>query len=173
MTQQTDIYENEREKLRKLQLVFEKAVAENSIEDIRPFTDPEFTFVSFTDREFKDFDAFKKQWDITREKMVGSGRFSTQLNPQPTIFMQDIAIASGNAVNSMVDNKGQHYDFNNHWTVIFKRINDEWKVLRAHNSLDPFANPMLVNGVKRKLINFSLLAFISGALVSSILSYFI
>jgi len=173
MTPQTDIYETEREKLRELQLVFEKAVEENNIEDIRPFTHPDFSFVSFTDKEFKDFDAFKQQWGITRKQMLGSGRFSTQLNPQPTLFLDDVAIASGNAKNSMVDSKGQHYEFTNHWTVIFKRSNDEWKVLRAHNSLDPFANPMLIHGVKRKLLNLGLFAFIGGALVSSIINYFI
>ena len=171
MNQEKDNNEVDRVQLRNLQALFEKAVEKNNIEEIRNFIHPDFSFVSFTDKVFNDFDSFKQQWDITRKKMVGSGRFSTRLNPEPTLFSDGIAIASGNASNSMVDHKGQQFNFSNHWTVIFKRVNDEWKVLRAHNSLDPFGNPMLINGVKNKVMKYSLLSFIGGVMVCSIVSY--
>ena len=163
--------EADREKLRQIQTLFEGAVENNSIEDIRPFTHADFSFVSFTDKVFTDFDSFKRQWDITRKKMVGNGRFSTRLNPEPTLFTDDIAIAHGKANNTMIDNKGHQFDFTNHWTVIFKRHNTEWKVLRAHNSLDPFTNPMLVHGVKRKMMTFGLLSFVAGMILSSVFYY--
>ncbi|HED33192.1 MAG TPA: nuclear transport factor 2 family protein [Gammaproteobacteria bacterium] len=168
-----DEFEAEREKLRKLQAIFEKAVENNSIDDIKPFTHADFSFVSFTDKSFDSFDAFKNQWEITRSEMVGSGRFSTQLNPAPTIFVDDIAIASGNAQNTLVNASGEQFNFSNHWTVIFKRVDNDWKVLRAHNSLDPFANPMLVSGVKRNIIKYSALAFLGGAALCSVISYLI
>ena len=171
MNQEKDNNEVDRVQLRNLQALFEKAVEKNNIEEIRRFIHPNFSFVSFTDKIFNDFDSFKQQWDITRKKMIGSGRFSTLLNPETTLFSDGIAIASGNASNSMVDNNGQQFNFSNHWTVIFKRDNDEWKVLRAHNSLDPFGNPMLINAVKKKVMKYSLLSFIGGVIVSFIVSY--
>jgi len=167
----TDKYAAERDKLRELKAIFEKAVENNTIEDMRPYTHPDFSFVSFTDKAFSDFDAFKKQWNITRENMIGSGSFTTSLEPQPTLFIGDIAVASGNATNNLVDTKGKHFTFQNHWTVIFQRAEGEWKVLRAHNSLDPFSNPMLVSGVKDKVTKFSLVSFLSGAILCSILVF--
>jgi len=171
MIEENSNNERDREALLQLQALFEKAVENNSIEDVRAFTHADFSFVSFTDKSFNDFDSFKQQWDITRKQMVGSGRFATQLNPEPTFFMGDIAVARGNASNTMVDNKDIQYDFCSHWTVIFIRDKEEWKVLRVHNSLDPFANPMLVHGVKRKMMTFGLVSFAVGIILSSTLYY--
>ena len=160
-----DTYAKERDELRSIQAIFEQAVTNNTIEDMRNHIAPDFSFVSFTDRSFSDFDAFVKQWKITRSDMVGSGSFSTQLEPVPALFIDDIAVCYGNSSNQMHDIKNTHYEFSSHWTVVFQRINNEWKVLRAHNSLDPFANPMLKNGVKKLLIKFVSLGVLSGALL--------
>jgi len=171
MSVEKDIYATDRDKLRELQTIFENAVKNNTIENIRPFTHPEFSFVSFTDKSFGDFDSFKQQWNFTRKELVGTGSFSTQLNPAPTLFVDDTAIAYGNAKNSLLDARGRNFNFTNNWTVIFKRQDGEWKVLRAHNSIDPFANPMLLSGVKNKVIKYSALSFMGGLILCSILSY--
>lgn len=164
-------HDEERDKLRKIQSIFENAVKNNSIEDIKPYTDKEFTFVSFSDRSFSDFESFSKQWNITRKEMVGNGSFSTQLDPQPSLFINDIAVTHGNSTNTMVDKKGNTFNFTSHWTVIFKLTNGEWKVLRAHNSLDPFNNPMLKHGVKSIVIKVGVIAFLLGGGICSLLSY--
>lgn len=167
-----DTHEKDRNELRTIQAVFEQAVKNNSIEDLRPHVDSEFSFVSFTDSEFDSFDSFKQQWNLTRKNMIGSGCFSTQLNPTPTLFIDNVAICHGNSQNKMVDNKGITYNFTSHWSVIFRRNDeDEWKVLRAHNSLNPFSNPMLKQGVKMTIIKSSLLAFMLGVVLCIILSY--
>lgn len=165
-----DTHSEEREKLRSIQAVFEKAVENNTIDDLKPHIDPQFSFVSFTDRAFTDFTSFSEQWHITRKDMVGSGKFSTTLDPQPAIFIGDTAVCFGNAKNNMIDSKGRNFDFTSNWTVVFKRNDGEWKVLRAHNSLDPFFNPMLKQAVKTRFIQLGLLAFVlGGALCSSLL----
>lgn len=169
----TDENESEREKLRVIQNVFENAVETNNIEAVRAFTHTDFSFVSFTDKSFDNFDSFKQQWAATRNSMVGDGSFTTRLNPDPTIFINDVAIASGQAENTLINGKGERYDFTNHWSVVFTRDAEEWKVLRAHNSLDPFGNPMLIKGVKQKIIKFSILSFLGGAILCSMLSYLV
>jgi len=164
-----ETHSKERDELRSLQAIFEKAVQDNDIEVMRQHVAPDFSFVSFTDRSFSDFDAFVKQWKITRAEMVGAGSFSTQLNPEPALFIDDIAVCLGNSSNQMHDIKNNDYEFTSHWTVVFQRINNEWKVLRAHNSLDPFANPMLKHGVKKVLIKFGSLGVLAGALLCFLL----
>ncbi len=154
-----DKHESSREQLRALQAIFENAVKNNTIEDMREHIDDDFSFVSFTDKSFDNFDAFAKQWKISRDEMIGSGSFTTQLNPEPAHFEGDIAICKGNASNQMLDKKGKAFEYSSNWTVIFKQSEGVWKVLRAHNSLDPFKNPMLVSGVKKYVFKMSAIAF--------------
>ena len=147
-----DKHEKSREELRAMQQVFQQAVKNNTIEDMRAHIDADFSFVSFTDKSFDPFDDFEKQWKISRAKMIGNGEFTTELNPQPAQFVGDIAVCKGNASNHMVDNQGKSFEYGSNWTVIFKQTDGVWKVLRAHNSLDPFGNPMLISHVKTSLL---------------------
>lgn len=155
--------QNERQKLVEIQHAFENAVKNNAIDDMRKYVHEQFSFVSFTNSASSDFNAFSKQWKITRERMLGlSGSFVTNLNPQPTIFIDDVAVCTGNADNVMIDNRGKKFDFSTHWTVVFKRENDAWKVLRAHSSTDPFANPILVDHVKQRIVKYGIMSFAAG-----------
>jgi len=166
-----ETHTEEREKLREIQAIFEKAVTNNSINDLKPHCDPDFSYVSFSDRSFSDFDSFSTQWSATRQEMIGSGSFSTKLDPQPALFVDDIAVCYGNSTNNMLDKKGCSFDFTSNWSVIFKRTGGEWKVLRAHNSLNPFSNPMLQHAVKNTIIKYSVIAFTAGAVLCSLLTY--
>lgn len=158
--------EQDREKLRAIQAVFEQAIINNSIEDIRPYTHKDFSFVSFTDRSFKDFDSFVKQWGVTRREMLGQkGKFSSQLNPEPSFFYDDIAVCHGCASNQMTDKNGKDFTYTSNWTVVCKKEQDEWKVLRAHNSLNPFSNPMLVAGIKSRILGTAVIALILGVVL--------
>lgn len=166
-----DIHEKDRSEMKAIQAVFEQAVENNTIDDLRPYVDPEFSFVSFTDTEFNHFDEFREQWSLTRKKMIGSGKFLTWLNPEPTLFFDQIAVCRGNSQNEMINDEGVVYNFTSHWSVIFRRNNGEWKIVRAHNSLNPFSNPMLVHGIKKRIIKYSLLSFFSGLLLCFILTF--
>lgn len=154
--------EEERSKLRQIQGIFENAVKNNTIDKMRPYIDPDFSFVSFTDRSFTEFDAFVSQWKKTRDELVGNGSFETELNPEPAQFIDNLAICRGNAKNRLTDRHGKLHDFTTHWTVIFRRHGTDWKVLRAHNSLDPFRSPMVVHGVKKMLVTYTAIAFLLG-----------
>lgn len=169
MNNDTDIHASSRDELRAVQQEFQKAVKNNTIEDMRQHIDDEFSFVSFTDKSFDSFDEFVEQWNISRAQMVGNGSFITELNPDLSIFEGNIAICKGNASNQLVDHKGESYKYNSNWTVIFKQTDNSWRVLRAHNSLDPFANPMLIAGVKTKLFKIGIAAFALGVVGASIL----
>ena len=166
--------EQDREQLRSIQAIFEEALKNNSIEDIRPYTHKDFSFVSFTDRSFKDFDSFAKQWGLTRQEMLGQkGTFSSQLNPEPSFFYDDIAICHGCASSQMKDKKGKDFKYTSNRTVVCKKEQGAWKVVRAHNSLNPFSNPMLVSGVKSRIIGAVLVALILGIILGAIVCKFI
>ena len=73
MLAQENADEAEHEALRGLKAVFEEAVNKNQMELIRPYLDKDFSVVTFTDREFTDFDKFIAQWAKTREQILKGG----------------------------------------------------------------------------------------------------
>ncbi len=154
--------ENEREQLRELQRKFESAVLKNEIEQMKDNIHPDFSYVSFMDRSFSNFDSFSKRWKQTHSEMIGPGKFEVNLNPEPTFFYDDIAVAHGNSDNLLVDKKGRNFNFTSNWTVIFKKDDEGWKVIRAHNSTDPFSNPMLQKIFQIKTLIFCLLSLAVG-----------
>jgi ketosteroid isomerase-like protein len=161
--------EAERERLRGLQAIFQKAVKENKMDVMRPHCGPHFSFVSFADRAFKDFESFFQRWQITRNEMVGeNGSFETDLRPEPSLFFGDIAVCFGNSINKMQNKRGSQFEFTGNWTVIFKKEEGNWKVVRAHNSLDPFGNPMLIDGVKRKVMLIAGIAGVIGLVLGAL-----
>lgn len=166
-------HDNDRDELRSIQKIFENTVKNNSINDLKPYCDPEFSFVSFTDRSFSNFDEFSDQWRKTRDDMVGTGTFTTDLDPEPSIFNDNIAVCSGNSKNIMIDKKGHSYNFTSHWTVVFRRSDGKWKVLRAHNSLNPFSNPMLNRAIKTTMIKLSFAFLLLGGAICSLITYLI
>lgn len=169
-----DNRDQDREQLRAVQAVFEQELKTNSIEDIREYTHKDFSFVSFTDRSFKDFDSFAKQWGLTRQEMLGqNGTFSSQLDPEPSFFYDDIAICHGCASSQMKDKTGKDFEYTSNWTVICKKEEDEWKVVRAHNSLNPFSNPMLIAGVKSRIIGAVSISLILGIVLGVLACKFI
>ncbi len=157
-------HEQDRKQLRGIQAIFEDAVLNNTIGKLKGHIHPNFSFVSFSDTLFTNFKDFETQWGKTRAEMVGSGSFSTELNPEPAEFHGDIAVTYGNSSNQLVNPQGKSFSYTSNWTVIFKREGDQWKVLRAHNSLNPFSNPMLVDGVKTKVLQTGLVALGVGAM---------
>jgi len=170
MSNETDVHANSRELLRAIQHRFEQAVQNNTIEDMREHVDSAFSIVSFTDSSFDNFDDFVRQWEITRTKMIGNGSFSTDMRPETTLFEDNIAICKGNAINKMVDKKGKSFEFTSNWSVVCKFDGQAWKILRAHNSLDPFENPMLVSGVKGHMVKAAAVAFLLGGIAAFVLA---
>jgi ketosteroid isomerase-like protein len=160
--------------LRHLRIVFQDAVAQNDMERIRPYLATNFSIVTFTDREFTDFEAFKTQWQKTRNAMLGKGgSYQVDLNPEYSVLMGDNALCRGNAKNVLVDGKGNKFEFTAHWSVVCQKQDGQWKIVRGHNSLDPFRNPMLKHTVKRVVFQIGAAAFFVGLTIGLLVIRFV
>lgn len=165
-----DQYSAERDELKKLQALFEEAVEKNQMETFAPHVSADFSIVNFTDRAFNNYTTFCEQWKKTRAEMLGSGSFKTTLEPDSTQFYGDIAVAHGSSKNQMVDRSGNRFDFTSNWTVVFKKEEGQWKVIRGHSSLDPFKNPMIKHAFKKMLFMGVGLAVVGGGLLGWLLA---
>ncbi len=160
----------DREALKVLQALFETAVEKNDMESFSSHISKDFSIVSFTDRVFPSYAAYCEQWKKTRLEMVGPGTFKTALNPNLTQFYGDTAVAHGCSANHLQDRKGKQFEFTSNWTVIFRKEDEQWKVVRAHSSLDPFNNPMAKHAVKKILFGAVIAAGGVGVLLGWLLA---
>jgi ketosteroid isomerase-like protein len=165
--------EADHEALRELKAVFEKAASQNQLDLLRPHLHEPFSVVTYTDREFTDFEAFKSRWQQTRDETVGSGSYKVTLLPERSEIYGDMAIAHGDSENVLVTGTGNEYKFSSHWTAVLRKVDGEWRIVRAHSSLDPFGNPMLVAGVKQKLVQVGLATGAGGLALGAIVAYFL
>ena len=154
--------EADHQALRKLKAVFEEAASENNLDLLKPFVHEEFSAVTYTDREFVDFEAFKARWQKTRDEIVGNGSYKVTLLPERSEIHGDFAIARGDSENILINQAGKEFRFTSHWTAVCRKVDGEWKIVRAHSSLDPFGNPMLVDGVWNKILQAAGAAALGG-----------
>lgn len=165
--------ENDREAdhqgLRELKAVAEEAINTNNLELLRPHLDEPFSIVTYTDSEFSDFDAFQAQWQKTRDELLEGGSYTTKLLPERSQLFGDIAVCRGNSENVLVTGDGSRYEFESRWTAICRQVDGEWKIVRAHSSLNPFTNPLMKDRVKWMLIQWGCGALLVGLLVGFLL----
>ncbi len=163
--------EADHQALRELKAVFEKAASENDLELLRPHVNQDFSAVTYTDREFTDFDAFKARWQKTRDEIVGNGSYKVTLLPERSEIYGDFAIARGDSENVLVNDAGKEFRFTSHWTTVCRKVDGRWKIVRAHSSLDPFGNPMLIDGVTAKVTQVGGVAALGGLILGALGTY--
>lgn len=157
--------------LREFKSLFEKAASENNLDLLRPILHEPFSAVTYSDREFTDFEAFKTRWQKTRDEIVGNGSYQVTLKPERSEIYGDMAIARGDSDNHLVTAAGNEYRFTSHWTAVFRKVDGQWKVARVHSSLDPFGNPMVVGEVKRRMLQVGSAAAVGGLLIGALAAY--
>jgi ketosteroid isomerase-like protein len=168
-----DEAEADHQALRELKAVFEKAASENNLDLLKPYISENFSAVTYTDREFTDFEAFKARWQKTRDEIVGDGSYKVTLLPERSEIYGDFAITRGDSDNVLVNGAGKEFRFTSHWTAVCRKMDGQWKIVRAHSSLDPFGNPMLVDGVRTKIWQTAGIAAVAGLLVGGVASYLV
>lgn len=163
--------EADHQALRELKAIYEKAASENKLDPLKEHLHEPFSVVTFTNREFTDFESFKARWQKTRDEIVGSGSYTVTLKPEKSEIYGDMAIAHGDSDNVLVTGSGKTYTFNSHWTAVLRKVDGQWKIVRAHSSVDPFGNPMLMDGFKQTVIQVGIAAAVGGLIVGALVMY--
>jgi ketosteroid isomerase-like protein len=157
------------EALRELRRVYEKAANENNLDLLKPYLHKDFSVVMMSNREFRDFESLKKQWQITRDKIVGDGTYEMRLEPELSTILGDIAIARGDSTNRIVTGSGDELSFDAKWTAICVKEEGKWKILRGHGSLDPFRNDFVKSAVKGLVFKVAAGALFAGLVLGWLL----
>ncbi|MEM7455472.1 MAG: hypothetical protein AAF456_14060 [Planctomycetota bacterium] len=166
-----DEHEADREQLLELKAVVEEAMSnDDRIHILREHVADDFSVVTFTSREFNDFDVFVEEWNKSREKFLNGGTFTVNIVPEPAVFDGDIAICFGNSDNVMVTGSGGEFKFESPWSATCRKVDGQWKLVRAHSSIDPFDNPVLNANIKKYLWIVGVACVVAGLLIGRMLT---
>ncbi len=165
--------EQDHDALRKLKSLYERAVNTNDLELLRPHLDDSYAAVTFTNREFTDWDEFKTQWQKSREKFLAGGSYKVTLLPERSQIIGDVALAFGDSENVLITGSGDEYRFSSRWTSVCRKVDGQWKIRRIHSSIDPFNNPMVRAGARKAVIQYTIVAAIGGIIFGWLLHWLI
>ena len=134
--------EEDKEALRAMARLFEQAVAQHDLRKFQDVLAPEFVATLVTD-EVVTRESMVKFWDWVWGLIGPKGQWQVKIEPEPTLFFGDIAVARGVANDHIVDARGRDYRFNWHWTVVLHKREGQWKPIVGHGSMDPLGNPFI------------------------------
>ena len=134
--------QEDQEALRSLARLFEQAVAQRDLKRFQAVLPPEFVGTLVTD-EVVNRESLAKFWDWVWGLIGAKGRWEVKVEPEPTMFFGDIAVARGAANDHIVTESGRDYRYSWHWTLVLQKRDGQWKPLVGHGSIDPLGNPFV------------------------------
>lgn len=134
--------EADKEALRNLRGIYEKAIASHDLSQLKPHLAPDFTAVMITADEVKGYDGILAYWKKVEDFLGAGGTYQVTIEPDDTLFEGNIAIAKGRAKEHVI-RSGKTIDFTSIWTAIARKEGGAWKIVRIQASIDPVGNPII------------------------------
>jgi ketosteroid isomerase-like protein len=145
--------EEDKQALRTMARTFEEAIKQRDIARFQAVLDPTFKGVVVTG-ELVDRASIKKFWDWAWGLIGPKGTWTVTVNPEPTAFFGDIAVAHGSATDHIVTEGGRQWQFSWNWTAVIRRTAEGWRVVAAQGSMDPLGNVFVLAELKWNRILF-------------------
>ncbi len=160
--------EEDKQALRNLRDVYEKAIASRDLAALKPHLAADFTAVMITAEEIKGYDGTLEYWKKVEGFIGKDGTYQVKVDPDDTIFEGNIAIAKGRA-NEHAVRGGTTLDFVSQWTAIARKEGGVWKLVRIQASIDPVGNPIItaLQGYKQWFIGLG--ALVGGLVIGRLL----
>jgi ketosteroid isomerase-like protein len=134
--------EQDKEALRNLRAVYERAIATKDLAALKPHLAADFTAVMITAEEVKGFDGILEYWKKVEQFIGEDGSYKVELEPDDTVFEGNLAIAKGRAKEQVL-RRGKPIEFTTLWTAVARKEGDTWKLVRLHAGIDPVGNPII------------------------------
>lgn len=160
--------EEDKNALRNLRAVYEKAIASRDLAALKPHLAADFTAVMITADEVKGYDGILAYWKKVEDFLGKDGTYQVTIDPDDTIFDGNIAIAKGRA-NEHAVRSGKTLDFVSKWTAVARKEGGEWKLVRIQASIDPVGNPIIkaLQGYKQWIVGLA--ALVGGLIIGRLL----
>ncbi len=158
--------EEDKQALRALARTFEEAIRQRDLGRFQAVLDPAFTGVVVTG-EVVDRASIKNFWDWAWGLIGPKGTWTVTVNPEPTTFFGDIAVARGSATDRIVTEGGRQWQFSWNWTAVIRKTDRGWKVVAAQGSMDPLGNVFVRAELEWTRILFGVGGVLAGLVVGA------
>ncbi len=135
--------EEDKQALRELRAIYEKAIAERDLDALKPHLADDFSAVMITADEVKGFEGIVAYWGKVEEFIGEGGTYQVSVDPDDSIFEGNLAIAKGRALEKVKLGSGRQLEFTSRWTAIARKQGSAWKLVRIHATIDPVSNPII------------------------------
>lgn len=159
------------EELRALKTVYENAINNRDLAPLEKLFTPESTGVTVDNQPFKSFAELKAIYDKFYASFPGV-IYKVKLNPEMSTIIGDLAIARGTSEESATTENGT-FTYTAAFTVVLRRTDNGWKLVRSHLGMDPFRNSIVEFFIGKAKRGYGGGALAVGLLAGLMLGWFV
>jgi hypothetical protein len=127
--------------LRQLKTTYENALFSGDLTPLAPLFDAESSGVTVDNQSFRSFAELKAIYDRFHADFPGVV-YRLKLDSAPALLVGPLAIAHGTAAESVTTAAGE-FNYTSTWTIVMKRTDAGWKLVRSQVTMDPFRNSIV------------------------------
>lgn len=154
------------DELRKLRSVYENALSTGDLSPLEGLFTPESSGVVVDNQTYKSFAELKGIYDRFHASFPNLV-YRVKLDPQPSQLFGDVAVARGTCDEYVKTDRGE-FTYTSNWTVVLRRVEGQWKLVRSQVTMDPFRNSIVQFFLARTKLYFG-----AGGAVIGLLAGFV
>lgn len=156
-----------RAELRALVTTYETAINSGDLTPLAPLFDADTTGVTVDNQTFRTFAELKAIHDRFRAEFPGVV-YRVKLTPVPSLLSDTLAVAHGTADEYVKTSAGE-FTYTSTWTVVFRRTDTGWKLVRSQMTMDPFNNSIVRFLQKKAIYTYALTTLAAGVVLGLLL----
>lgn len=148
------------DELRALKATYETAINSGDLTPLAPLFDADTTGVTVDNQSFHTFAELKAIYDRFHAEFPGVV-YRVKLDASPSLLSGDLAVAHGTA-EEFVKTSAAEFIYPSSWTVVLRRTDAGWKLVRSQVTMDPFHNSIVTALRKKALLTCGLGSLAAG-----------
>jgi hypothetical protein len=140
--------------LRELKTTYEKALSSGDLSPLESLFDANSSGVTVDNQSFHTFAELKAIYAKFHADFPGVV-YQVALDAEPSVIEGNLAIARGTAKESVKTSAGE-FTYTSTWTIVLRRTDAGWKLVRSQVTMDPFNNSIVTFLQKKAVLTYGL-----------------
>lgn len=140
--------------LRALKTTYEKALSSGDLSPLESLFDANSSGVTVDNQSFHTFAELKAIYAKFHADFPGVV-YQVALDAEPSLIEGNLAVAHGTAKESVKTSAGE-FTYTSTWTIVLKRTDTGWKLVRSQVTMDPFNNSIVTFLQKKAVLTYGL-----------------
>ncbi len=150
--------------LRIIKAAYETAVNSGNPAALAPYLGEHTTGVMVTGDAVEGLQGLEAYWKKVQELIGPGGSYQVSVKVEKTDLLGDVAVSYGTTEDVIRLPQGRELRFQSHWTSVFQRQNDQWRIIRMQATLNPVTNVFVSALMQKTRLTYGIGGLIAGAL---------